>query len=82
MYVAVNWVEYSDHVDIVSTGQPINVCTDRLRLRGPCEDGRETPCTVHPTGFTESRTSSGVRLCWELEEPKGPKGSEPGSGCI
>jgi len=20
------------------------------------------------------RTSSGVRLCWELEEPKGPKG--------
>ena len=21
------------------------------------------------------RTSSGVRLCWELEEPKGPKGS-------
>ena len=22
------------------------------------------------------RTSSGVRLCWELEEPKGSKGSE------
>ena len=22
------------------------------------------------------RTSSGVRLCWELEEPKGPKGGE------
>ena len=20
------------------------------------------------------RTSSGVRLCWEIEEPKGPKG--------
>jgi len=23
------------------------------------------------------RTSSGVRLCWELEEPKGPKGKGP-----
>jgi len=27
------------------------------------------------------RTSSGVRLCWELEEPKGPKGQrEPERG--
>ena len=26
------------------------------------------------------RTSSGVRLCWELEEPKGPKGPIPYSG--
>jgi len=24
------------------------------------------------------RTISGVRLCWELEEPKGPKGHWPG----
>ena len=24
------------------------------------------------------RTSSGVRLCWELEEPKGPKGLRMG----
>ena len=23
------------------------------------------------------RTISGVRLCWELKEPKGPKGREP-----
>ena len=23
------------------------------------------------------RTISGVRLCWELEEPKGPKGPRP-----
>ena len=23
------------------------------------------------------RTSSGVRLCWELEEPKGPQGLNP-----
>ena len=27
------------------------------------------------------RTSSGVRLCWELEQPKGPKGlSKKGRG--
>ena len=25
-------------------------------------------------------TVSGVRLCWELEEPKGPKGSESSAG--
>ena len=25
------------------------------------------------------RTSSGVRLCWELEEPKGPKPQGKGS---
>ena len=24
------------------------------------------------------RTSSGVRICWVLEEPKGPKGGSPG----
>ena len=26
------------------------------------------------------RTSSGVRLCWELEEPKGPKGCREDEG--
>jgi len=36
-----------------------------------------------PTGRKEEepscRISSSVRLCWELEEPKGPKGPEAGS---
>ena len=27
-----------------------------------------------PKGWPFYRTISGVRLCWELEEPKGPKG--------
>jgi len=28
------------------------------------------------------RTISGVRLCWELEEPKGPKGCYLPLGCL
>jgi hypothetical protein len=27
------------------------------------------------------RTSPGVRLCWELEEPKGPEGWKTGADC-
>ena len=29
---------------------------------------------IRKEAWTFYRTSSGVRLCWELEEPKGPKG--------
>ena len=31
--------------------------------------------TIRKEAWSFYRTSSGVRLCWELEEPKGPKGS-------
>jgi len=29
---------------------------------------------IRKEAWTFYRTISGVRLCWELEEPKGPKG--------
>jgi len=32
----------------------------------------------YPEAWPFYRTSSGVRLCWELEEPKGPKGFKIG----
>ena len=46
-------------------------------------DSRSLPRSSAPWGLNVvpkeawlfCRTSSGVRLCWELEEPKGPKGS-------
>jgi len=39
--------------------------------RPPCEAGPESPAFNHHQPFY--RTISGVRLCWVLEEPKGPK---------
>ena len=35
------------------------------------------PDVIRNEAWSFYRTSSGVRLCWELEEPKGPKGPEP-----
>ena len=32
------------------------------------------PDVIRKEAWPFYRTSSGVRLCWELEEPKGPKG--------
>jgi len=32
------------------------------------------PCVIRKEAWPFYRTISGVRLCWELEEPKGPKG--------
>ena len=32
------------------------------------------PDVIRKEAWSFYRTSSGVRLCWELEEPKGPKG--------
>ena len=38
-------------------------------------------CVVGRVSWPFYRTSSGVRLCWKLEEPKGPKGSVA-PGCV
>jgi len=35
------------------------------------------PDVIRKEAWSFYRTSSGVRLCWELEEPKGPKGDRP-----
>ena len=32
------------------------------------------PDVIRKEAWSFYRTISGVRLCWELEEPKGPKG--------
>ena len=37
------------------------------------------PDVIRKEAWSFYRTSSGVRLCWELEEPKGPKGSRGGT---
>ena len=37
----------------------------------PCAGG---PDVIRKEAWPFYRTISGVRLCWELEEPKGPKG--------
>ena len=37
--------------------------------------GQFAPDVIRKEAWPFYRTSSGVRLCWELEEPKGPKGS-------
>jgi len=34
------------------------------------------PDVIRKEAWSFYRTISGVRLCWELEEPKGPNGSE------
>ncbi|KAJ1475867.1 hypothetical protein T484DRAFT_3141887 [Baffinella frigidus] len=43
------------------------------RLRRPLWEMSRRP-QVPVAGWLFCRTSSGVRLCWELEEPQGPKG--------
>ena len=35
---------------------------------------------IRKEAWLSCRTSSGVRLCWELEEPKGPKEQEGRGG--
>ena len=37
-------------------------------------DGAGQPANLRSSEFPAEPTSSGVRLCWELEKPKGPKG--------
>ena len=44
-------------------------------LAGFCRDPlNRGACGIRKEAWPFYRTSSGVRLCWELEEPKGPKG--------
>ena len=38
------------------------------------KDLHRGPDVIRKEAWPFYRTSSGVRLCWELEEPKGPKG--------
>ena len=54
-------------------------------LQGPPGPGAAILCTGGPDATRKEawpfyRTISGVRLCWELEEPKGPKKGAPGPG--
>ena len=53
----------------------------RGAVGGACQDKSvyraETTCglnVIRKEAWLFCRTSSGVRLCWELEKPKGPKG--------
>ena len=64
----------------------ILVCAERVPLwdkSHPFEDTLEPaaailcsggPDVIRKEAWSFYRTISGVRLCWELEEPKGPKG--------
>jgi len=50
---------------------------ERLELYAGCRDPlyRGGLDVIRKEAWPFYRTTSGVRLCWELEEPKGPKGS-------
>ena len=54
----------------------------RLRARQPAAEilcaGR--PDVIRKEAWPFYRKMSGVRLCWELEEPKGPKGRSRARG--
>jgi hypothetical protein len=49
----------------------------RFLSRSFCTGGADV---IRKEAWPSCRISSGVRLCWELEEPKGPKGGVEGSG--
>ena len=42
-----------------------------------CQLGAGTHDVIRKEAWLFCRTSSGVRLCWELEEPTGPQGRYP-----
>ena len=44
-------------------------------LDGRDAEARRGSAVIRKEAWSFYRTSSGVRLCWELQEPKGPKGS-------
>ena len=48
-----------------------------------CQKASTSPCDARSRkeAWPFYRTISGVRLCWELKEPKGPKGSRTGPQC-
>ena len=50
-----------------------------LRLESNKEEDEEARAiwTDPPRDDSINRISSGVRLCWELEEPNGPQGTSP-----
>ena len=48
----------------------------------PLPLSRLLPVSSTPCQWPFYRTISGVRLCWELEEPEGPKGSRPADAAV
>ena len=57
--------------------------TFRAPYRSACGGSAAILCTGGPDVIRKEawpfyRTISGVRQCWELEQPKGPKGGETG----
>jgi len=49
----------------------------RFLSRSFCTGGADV---IRKEAWQSCRISSGVRLCWKLEEPKGPKGGVEGLG--
>ena len=54
----------------------VRLCREQRALAGSsailCTGG---PDVIQKEAWSFYKTSSGVRLCWELEEPKGPNGA-------
>ena len=49
--------------------------------KGPTGLKQDLKDVIRKDAWPFYRTSPGVRLCWELEEPKGPKGPFYGRAC-
>ena len=59
-------------------------CSQHRQTRRPSVDGirSKAPDVIRKEAWSSYRTVFGGRLCWELEPPKGPKGTggEVGGG--
>ena len=53
---------------------PVHVSARRQKARLPRSSVQGGADVIRKEAWPFYRTISGVRLCWELEEPKGPKG--------
>ena len=60
---------------VIRERRPLYCTHLKLDTFRPCADSSLRRGMVRKEAWPFYRTISGVRLCWELEEPKGPEGS-------